>query len=99
MIVNTISGCVDEGDVPPPGVGVVTEMSAVPGFSISEDGMIASSSPVLMKNTVGSGIVPAEVVQFTVVCCTKFFPSTFRVNCGLFASMFVGLSEMSVGWG
>ena len=95
LIVNTIGGCEAEGEVPPPGVGVVTEMSTVPGFSISDDGIFWSSSLMVMKVGGGNGMGPAEVIQVTCVCCTRLLPRILRMNCGEFAFTLVGETELS----
>jgi hypothetical protein len=99
LIVNTMGGCVDDGEVPPPGVGVLTEMSAVPGFSISDAGIVAFSWFVLTNCTKGIVTLPEEVVHVTDVCWTKLLPWTSSMNCGWFAEMLVGLIDFSVGAG
>lgn len=85
---------VTESVVPPPGVGLVTVMLAVPGERMFVVGTIAVNS------VLDTYVVVKDVpFQFIVESDTKFVPVAVRVNCGLFMVMVVGEMEVKVGVG
>jgi hypothetical protein len=80
--------------VPPPGLGVETETTAVPAFWMSLAKICAVSSPVELNR-----LLRADPFHNTEEDGVKFDPVTIRVNAGWPATMFVGEIVWIVGVG
>ena len=79
-------------DVPPPGVGLVTDTSTGPTIVIPDDGMAAVNCEALTK-IVGSATPP----KFTVEAETKLLPFTVSVNDPLPETALTGEMEFMAG--
>jgi hypothetical protein len=85
-------GNVSAPDVPPPGLGLVTVIFAVPEFVISVAGTWAVSCVALAKL-----VVSAVPFQFTTAPLTKLLPFTVSVNAAPPTNALAGESEETIG--
>jgi hypothetical protein len=92
VVAVTVNVCALE--VPPPGVGFVTVIDAVPVASTSEARIVASSVELEMNV-----VERDEPFQLTLEPDTKLVPVTVSVKSGLPAAVEVGLREVVVGTG